>query len=336
VRRLSAAVFAVGAASACLAQDDGIRGPLAPREEWLLAQPRLVLAAVAPDPLAPGRTTLRARFDWGNDFGWSQQHPGELPGDRRFLVDGEHRALDLEMRRGLAPRLDFGLRLPLRWRGPGVLDGVIDWWHGFTSALGLPDNLRSQFLNDRFRVEGRDSAGAPLRWTEAGTGLGNLEADARWALARSADGRSRAALVGRAMLPTATAPFATGSLGGGLQLVGARAAGGRWDFQAGVGGSVESKTEIEGIRYARGRVHGFLAGEWRTGRRFSLLGETSAASRLVTNLAAYPGLQWYLNLGARMNLDSGWTIEGGFSENIAQQQSTTDFAIQVGLTRRLR
>jgi len=65
-----------------------------------------------------------------------------------------------------------------------------------------------------------------------------------------------------------------------------------------------------------------------------LLGETSAASRLVTNLARYPGLQWYLNLGGRLNLDSGWGVEASFSENIAEQQATTDFGIQLGIVKR--
>lgn len=336
MRRLFAAALFFGAAHAGQAQDDGIRGPLGPREEWLLAEPRLTLPALAPDPIEPGRTTIRARLDWGNDFGWSQQFAGELPGDRRFLVDGEHRTLDLEIRRGASARLDVGLRVPLRWRGAGLLDGVIDWWHGLTKKLGLPENSRSFFFSNRFRVEGRDAAGRPLAWTETGTALGNVEADARWAIARSASGRARAAVVARAMLPTGTEAFATRSLGGGLQLVGGRAVGERWDFQAGLGGTLESKAAIDGIRYSRGRVHGFAATEWRTGRRFSLLVETSAASRLIANLARYPGLQWYLNLGARMNLDSGWTIEGAFSENIAQQQATTDFGVQVGVVRRVR
>lgn len=316
------------------AQQDGICGPLGPREEWLLAQPRLTLPAVGADPLAPGRMTIRARFDWGNDFGWSQRFAGELPGDRRFLVDGDHATLDIEGRRGLGPRLDAGVRVALRFRGAGVLDGVIDFWHGFTKKLGLAENLRSSFLTDRFRVIGRDSAGTPLGWTETGTGLGNVEFDVRCAIARGR--RSRAALVGRVMLPTATGPFATGSLGAGLQVVGTQAVGERWDLHAGLGGTLESRTEVDTLRYERGRAHAFLAASVRTGRRFSLLAETSAASRLVTNLALYPGLQWYLNLGARMNLDSGWTLEGGFSENIAAQQATTDFGLQVGLVRRLR
>ena len=58
----------------------------------------------------------------------------------------------------------MGLRLPLRWRGPGVLDGVIDWWHRVTAPLGIPDNGRSRFATDRFRVLGRDQDLQPVVW----------------------------------------------------------------------------------------------------------------------------------------------------------------------------
>lgn len=334
--RVAAAGLALALARTAAAQDEGLRGPLGPREEWLLAQPRLTLPAVSPHTLPPGRTTLRLRLDWGNDFGWSQDLPGEAPGDRRFLVDGEHRTLDLEIRRGLTGRVDLGLRLPLRWRGGGGLDGVIDAWHGVTTRLGLPDNSRPLFLANRFRVLGRESSGQPLQWTETGSGLGNLELDARWTVARAAPGASQAAIVGRLMAPTATGPFETGRLGVGVQLVGARPVGASWSLGAGVGGTVEGDAAVGGIQYAPRRAHGFLAAEWRTGRRFSLLAETSAASRLVTNLANYPALEWYLHLGARMNLDCGWTLEAAFTENIADQQATTDFGVQLGLIRRLQ
>lgn len=101
------------------------RGPIEWREEWLLAQPRLTLPATSPDLLPPGENQLRVDFDWGNDFGWSQEVVGEVPGDRRFLVDGEHGTLGVALRHGMTRRLEVGFRLPVHWRGGGLLDGVI-------------------------------------------------------------------------------------------------------------------------------------------------------------------------------------------------------------------
>jgi hypothetical protein len=317
------------------------RGPIDAREEWLLAQPRLTLSALAPDLLAPGRSELRLHFDWGNDFGWRQDLPGEAPRDRRFLVDGEHRTLALDLRHGWRAGLELSLRVPLRWRGAGMLDGVIDWFHGFTRKLGLPDNERGRFLRDRFRVLGIDPQGRPLAWTGApGTGLGRVELSARVALTRaarapSAERRAWAvALVPRVTLPTGGGPFDAPGLEGAAQLVAARGLGERWDAYLGVGGTLGGARRVDGLTYARARPHAFVAFEWRPARRLSLLAQADAAGRSVEGVADYPALASYLRLGAQLDLGARWRLAGGFTENIAHQQTTTDFGVFASLARR--
>jgi uncharacterized protein DUF3187 len=338
VSRAVLAALALSIASVAATQDEGLPpgGPFEWRETWLLAQPRLVLPPVSPDPLGAGVTVARVDFDWGNDFGWRQSNPGETPFDRQFLVDGEHRSLGLEVRHGLGARFDLGLRVPIEWRGPGVLDGVIDWFHGFTRRLGLPENERRSFRTDLFRVEGRDDEGRPLTWdTRDGTSLGRIEVLGRWALLTPRpDSRSRLALVTRLARPAPGGPFQASGFAFGAQLAAAHSLGRAWGLYGGIGGTFESQDLRGDVRYERARANGFFAAERRLGRRWSLIGQTAATSRLVTNLARYPGLQWYLSLGARLNLDSGTTLEGGFTENIASQQATTDFGIQIGLSRR--
>lgn len=308
-------------------------GPVEAREEWLLAQPRLTLASISPDCLPAGRTELRVHLDWGNDFGWDQDAPGESPRDRRFLVDGEHRTLALQVRRAVRPGLDLSARLPLEWRGGGVLDGTIDWFHDFT---GFPGNSRDSFRRDEFRVTGRDDRGRRIRWNGQGTGIGRLELQARRLTFGSGEvSRPRASVVASMGLPTGTGPFAAPGLGLGAQLVAALPIARSWTAYGGGGATFETERRIEGVEYERARAHGFLAIEWRPGRRWGLLAETSAASRLVTNLARYPALEWYLRLSARLNLALGWSLEGGFAEGLSNQQATTDFGIQVGLVRSL-
>jgi hypothetical protein len=315
----------------------GPRGPFEAREEWLLAQNRLSLPSTTPDAVPAGETRLRVDVDWGNDLGWSQRFAGEVPGERRFLVDGEHSTLGLEARRGLRENLSVGLRLPLRWRGAGTLDGVIDWWHRVLAPLGIPDNGRSRFATHRFRVEGRDQEMRPIVWRgRAGFGLGDVELDARWTLrGASAQGnRWRAALVARAGLPTGTGPFHASGAALGLQAVAARGLGSSFDVYMGAGATVSSEDDDAGIAYDPARLHGFLALEWRVGGRVSLIAETSAAGRLVTNLDRYPGMQSYLRMGAKVDLSRRWRLEGGFTENLADQQATTDFGIFTGVIRR--
>lgn len=312
------------------------RGPIESRDEWLLAQPRLTLPATSPDPLPAGGLRMRLDFDWGNDFGWDQDRAGETPRDRRFIVDGEHRALALSARRGLTPRWEAGVRLPLRWRGPGILDGLIDWWHRRALGwLGSIDNGRSRFRTDLFRVEGRDAEFRPVRLDGGmGAGVGKVELELRRTLSASADGW-RSAAIARVALPTGTGPFAGGGVDAGLQIVAAHGLGPRFDLYAGAGATVFAQRAVQGIDDTRARASGFLVLEWRPARAVSVLAETSVSSRLVTNLARYPGLQQYLKLGTKVDL-RGWTVEGGFTEGLIGQQATTDFGIMAGLVRRMR
>lgn len=323
----------LAAVAAAQDEDAAPHGPVEAREAWLLAQPRLTLASISPDCLPAGRTELRVLFDWGNDFGWDQDVPGETPRERRFLVDGEHRTLALQVRRGVRPGLDLSARLPLEWRGGGVLDGTIDWFHDFT---GFPGNGRSSFRRDAFRVTGHDDRGRQLRWSGEGTGIGRLELQARRSILGSGDvNHARASVVGSIGLPTGTGPFVAPGLGFGAQLVAALPVARSWAAYGGAGATFETERRIEGLEYERARVHGFVAVEWQAGRRWGLLAETNAASRLVTNLARYPALEWYLRFSARLNLASGWSLEGSIAEGLSNQQATTDFGIQAGLVRRL-
>ena len=328
-----AVLLALLAPPRVLAEDPPAGGPFEWREHWLLAQGRLTLPPVSPDILPKGAWAITADGDWGNDLGWRQPRPGESAVGRSFLVDGEHRTFSLAARRGLGRGLDVGVRLPLEWRGGGILDGVIDWFHGFTRKLGLPDNFRTRFATNLLRVD-LYQAGRHLAWDDSpGTGLGRIELFGRWSLLASKE--TRLALVLRAAPPTGTGPFAAGGMAAAAQLSAARRIGASADLFGGVGVSVGDQRREGDVEYAPVRPEAFLALERRLSRRWSVLAQSNAAGRLVTNVDHYPWIQWYLSLGARLRMDSGWALEGGFTENIAEQQATTDFGVQLGLTRRL-
>jgi len=73
-----------------------------------------------------------------------------MPHDRRFLIDGETHTLDLNVARGVGTNAQIAVRVPLRWRGGGFLDGLIDKWH---QVFGLPNGDRPSFVENAFRVE---------------------------------------------------------------------------------------------------------------------------------------------------------------------------------------
>jgi hypothetical protein len=193
-----------------------LRNPFEIHDEHVLAQGRLTLPATTPDTVERGATRLRLSYLWGNSFSWTQDVPGESPKDRYFLIDGETRTLDVNVTHGLGDSFDLALRVPLRWRGGGSLDGFIDAWHRTFSFLGVKDGDRPAFRRDAFRVEGLTTDRQPFSWDgAAGLGLGNAELAGRFRLRSD---RTAIALVGRLSLPTATDPF-EGSFGGALQLV---------------------------------------------------------------------------------------------------------------------
>jgi hypothetical protein len=331
--RVAGLVLALFVAAGAAGADDLRNGPLEWREHWLLAQGRLTLPPASPRTVPRGLTVVSIDLDWGNDLGWDQPEAGESDEGRLFLVDGEHRTLALDVRHGLAHRLDVGFRIPLEWRGGGSLDGLIDWFHGFTRKLGLPDNGRRAFERDLLRIDlRRDGEPLPLD-DRPGAGLGRAEVFARWALHDGAAAGS--ALVVRLALPTGTGPFASGGAALGLQLVGGRALGGSAAAFAGLGATIGPGRADGPVDVAIVRPEGFLALERGLSRRWSIVAQSNAAGRLVTNVDRYPSIQWYLSLGGRLQLDAGWMFEGGFTENIASQQGTTDFGIQLRVARSL-
>ncbi len=314
------------------------RGPVEQRDEWLLAQPRLTLPALSPDPVGCGRWRLRLSMNLGNDFGWRQTSEGELPagGDRRFIVDGEHLTAEASVRYGLSSTFDVALRLPVHWRGSGFMDGTIDVFHEAFAWAGFLDNKRPAFDNDLYRVEGRSDAGVPFSWSDDdGAGLGNVELAGHWAFAGTQPcARWTWAAVGRLTLPTGTGVYEVGGVDLGLQIVTAARLASAWDLYLGVGATWFSEPEIDGVRYEELRGSGFAALEWRPAATWSLILTLHASSNLVTNVALYPEIQSYVDLAAKIDLSRRWQLELGFTENLADQQSTTDVGIYVGLVGR--
>ena len=100
------------------------------------------------------------------------------------------------------------------------------------------------------------------------------------------------------------------------------------------GATAQGPGPVRGVEYEPVRAHGFLALEWRPWRRFSLVAETDAASRLVENIDRYPGAHWILNVTGRIDLGARTRLDLGFTENLKSQLTTTDFALYVGLSLR--
>jgi hypothetical protein len=300
------------------------------RDEFLPAQVRLTLPAGSAYASPAGETRLRIDFDWGNDFGSGERTTGETT-ETLSLVDGEHRTLAVEAQHALPRGWTVSARLPLRWRGGGVLDGIVNWFH---RATGLPDAGRPLRPPGGLTVEGRDGDGRRVDWSGSeGAGLGRLELGVRWAPRRRAAGWA-AAIAGVAALPTATGAYPDAGVDLGSQALVARTLGSDGDLYLGVGGTRSGVLDVEGLTAPRWRGQAFVAAEWRPSKPVSLLVEAAVATRLVTNLDGFPKAPAYLRLGSKVDLGGRWMLEAGLVEGVNGLHGTTDFGIMLGLVRR--
>ena len=105
------------------------------------------------------------------------------------------------------------------------------------------------------------------------------------------------------------------------------------DVYLGLGATVFTDAERDGLRYVRFRPQGFAALEWRPGRRLSLLAEIDAAGALLTGIPAYTGRHIELRAGARQDLGQALELYAGFVEGASSVQSTPDFGVLLGVSR---
>jgi hypothetical protein len=221
-------------------------------------------------------------------------------------------------------------RLPLLWRGGGVMDGLIETWH---ELLGLPNGNRADFPRDRLIVRALDDQRRELRWPGGdGAGLGGLEVGARWSSSRRDSGWT-GALDGRVRLPTGTAGFGGGGVQLGGQVLAARTLGRAADLYFGGGLVLGPRSSGDTVVYTVARPQGFLALEWRPWSPVSLLVEVNAAGRLIDNVTSFPGRHVNLRVGAKVDVARGWTVEGGFTEGLHPVSATTDFGVMAGVQR---
>ena len=162
--------------------------------------------------------------------------------------------------------------------------------------------------------------------------MGNAELDVQYAF-RTPRGRNdwRASVVGRVLLPTGTGPFAAGSVDLGAQVVAAKRLANRLDLYGGAGVTWFSDTVLRDVEYSRFRANVFLALEWQVSRRWSFIIDTWYTSRLIQNIWRYQEAQWYLDFAAKVDLSRNCTLELGLLENLANQQTTVDVGVHVGL-----
>ncbi|MFN8389172.1 MAG: DUF3187 family protein [Bdellovibrionota bacterium] len=243
-----------------------------------------------------------------------------------FLIDAETRVVDFNAKIGVAPNLEVGAWLPLYYRGSGFTDQPIDEWH---QTFGLPRGPRRRIPKDDYSFSGRNDDGTRFDLTETGTGLGNLELNAKY---RFSDDQHEggAALMPSVGLPTARSEFGAEQLDFGLTLFFDRRFGDTAVY-SGVSCFHFLDESVGNLQQAPNVVQGFVGAAYSISQRSSLYLGVDAASAMIVDALEYPDYQLYLDFGGRIGITDRTQVVLGFRENPTPSEGTTDITFEVGL-----
>jgi len=271
----------------------------------------------ATDVLAPGDDEWRLSLDWTNEY-FAEKTPAES-----LVLDGETQRYGLHWRRGVTPGFELGAELPLLVTGGGVLDGLIENWHGF---WGLPDGGRNETPRGRYLYQYQRGGRTLLDVDTPAAGLGDIELDAGW------QATQRLALRALAKLPTGDSGRLLGGNAGGALWLDYRpfAADSRWIGFVSAGGSINAKGEVlAGQQQSWVGFAGSGAG-YRLFRPFLLMAQLYGHTQLYhgssTEALRREALQ--LSFGGRYEFSPHTALTLGFQEDLVTD-SSPDFSIHL-------
>ena len=284
----------------------GLEGPFAVRDENPLLRPfYLPVPRLAPDE-GIGYALLLA---WSNTTNLPHSATEQL------YVDAETADLGLRAtyRRGawLA-----AAELPVVWRGGGILDGVIDDWHGL---LGVNRGYRPYVQSNSYRITYEANGAAPVSVAK-GPALADIPLEVG-RLLYVAPGTELAAWAG-VKVPTGSRNHATGSgaVDASAWLSGGQSLGSRWDAYAQVG-AMRAGGSGEFVRVRRYTEFGSIGLAWRATASVSALAQVDAHSALAPSSLTFLQPAVTGTVGARVALNSGLALDIGIQEDLATNHS---------------
>jgi hypothetical protein len=254
------------------------RGPLPVRNNEAVNSLFLLPVPVSASVLAPKKQAFDYHFDAPNNF-------LILPA-AGYYTDFEDQRFTFAYTRGIGSDSELSLRVPYVARNGGILDGMINGFHGIFGKYG---GGRGDFENDQFRFDLRDGqTGTVLSQRTAGTsGFGDIVLEYRRALTPDRPGFDdktgapdprRVSLSTRALLkiPTGSAKNLLGSGGAdfGLGVAISARPFRRVAFHGNLSSVWHGKTEIDGLRNRSASIHSLVAVEWLLDGRTSFLAQT--------------------------------------------------------------
>jgi len=304
--------------------DEILDQPLALSNRQPLVQIYNLPAARSGAVLAMDQTTARLGFDVANNFASAQR------GSESIFLDGESRRIELGANRGIGNGWEVGFSLPWISYSGGSLDSFIEQWH---STFGLPDGGRPDYRRNQLRFQYQRAGTSELNFTNAESGIGDLQLNAAYSLASATD--SAVALAAAINLPTGDADKLTGaeatnislSLAAthygvfGLPLTATANIGSMWLDR----GAVLGDRQKSSVWFGAAEIGWAVADGWRL--KAQLAAHTAFYSSELRELGA-DSVQ--LLLGGSVRLAPRWWLDIAAGEDIAVD-TAPDITLQIAL-----
>ncbi len=301
------------------AQEMG-RGPLGLTNQYPLA---LLHANIVPDS---SKVIDGGRLEFGAIEGVANTN-AQRDG---YQVDAESWNTFTQAKVGLGGGVELVGRLPLLWRGAGILDGPIKGWH---DLWDLPQGDRDRIDNGEYNIEGERKDWRAFDLNKKGAGLGNAALGLKYQLPFPDEKRIPVALLADFSLPTATSQYGHGSVDSTLGVLAGTYVG-DFIFYGGIAEVIYGETETADVLFPRSQQQGFFYTEYRLSSAWSLLAGVYGSNGSIKDVADHPSNWGYLDLSARYQVTQVWGLDFLVREDMAGQRGTTDVAFALGVSYR--
>lgn len=296
-------------------------GPINLRGQSPFQMLHLSLTPSAPSTLSASNWEGQILMTWMNRWAVSEG---------QYFIDNETLRTALRLKYGLTERLQIGIEVPVLWRGGGIMDGTIDWFH---KTFGLDRARRDEFPKNRFHVEFHPKDGSTFVLNDAGVGLQDMVVSSQATLTCGGILWPAVALGLSASLPTGQEEklFGSGGVDLNLSLLLAKRISNFYLYLNG-GYTRFGTEEIGGVALKENQWTIFSGIEYRLWRKTSLILQNLISSAVAQDFFEFSKYTDEITWGIKSEVSSGWVLEFSLVENIINFQNSPDFGLHSAIS----
>jgi hypothetical protein len=302
-------------------------GPLTSEDGAPLHRTSLNATTSSADPLQRGETLWGVWLAYANIFEQDSTHSHVL------MVDMERLISATQVTVGLLEGLEVGGRLTFETTGPGVMDGVVSWWH---ERIGAGNANRERFPEGEYdqRLQNQDGSvlfDAPRRTLA----LDDVRLFGKVRLVGSDEGSGALSTRATTRIPVAHDPRIQERAEVGISLLG-RLSGDHWHAHAMIGANtVRARSRVEEGVFRRGAYHWMLGAERSLGPELAGMVQYHVNSPVLRTFEhrEVDGNSYNLTFGLLGRVGRTWRWEVSFQEDLPPDTPAADFTLGLRVSR---